>query len=246
VNSGDDLRARRLLDAGAFQDADVAAAYRHRPPYPDALVRALAGAVVGSPRRVLDLGCGPGDISRPLSSYVDHIDAVDISREMLEAGRSASGGDSAKIIWHQSTAEDFEIRGRYGLVVAAESLHWMDLPLLLPRLAAGLEQGATLAFVSREERAPWDEAFYKVIPEYSMSASYAPRDLVAEIEAAGLGARAGALTFGLSFSRSPSTTTSIFSTRAAPLHCIAWMRRAPPSSTGWCRRSSSPTRTTAW
>jgi hypothetical protein len=72
----------------------------------------------------------------------------------------------------------------------------MDLPLLLPRLAAVLAPGGLVAFVSREERAPWDEAFYKIIPEYSMSRSYAPRDLVAEIEAAGLGQRAGALTFG--------------------------------------------------
>jgi SAM-dependent methyltransferase len=180
-------RPGRAVDAAAFQDEAVAAAYRQRPPYPEALIARLADAVVGQPRRVLDLGCGTGDISLPLAPYVDHIDAVDISKEMIAAGRARAGGDSPTIAWHVSPAEDFVLAPPYGSAIAAESLGWLDMATLLPRLAAALTPGATLAFVSREERAPWDEAFFKVIPEYSMSLSYAPRDLVAEIEAAGLG-----------------------------------------------------------
>ena len=46
--------------AAAFQDADVAAAYQHRPPYPPAVFDILATLVVDQPRHVLDVGCGTG------------------------------------------------------------------------------------------------------------------------------------------------------------------------------------------
>ena len=44
--------------ADQFADAAVVAAYRHRPPYPTQVFPVLRDLVVGTPRVVLDLGCG--------------------------------------------------------------------------------------------------------------------------------------------------------------------------------------------
>lgn len=46
----------------------VAAAYRHRPPYPPATLDLLAALVVDAPRAVLDAGCGRGEPARPLAT----------------------------------------------------------------------------------------------------------------------------------------------------------------------------------
>jgi predicted TPR repeat methyltransferase len=173
-------------DARAFIDADVARAYRQRPPYPEALFEELSRTVIGN-RAVLDLGCGTGDLCRRLAPYVERIDAVDVSEPMMAAGRAAPGGNSPKITWHGSTAEDFTHNGPYGLAVAGERLHWMELATVLPKVAAALSSRARFALISREEAAPWSSDFLRIIPGFSAAKAYRPRDLVAEIESAGLG-----------------------------------------------------------
>jgi hypothetical protein len=46
-------------NAEAFQDESVAAANHLRPPYPPKVFEVLVGLITTSPRRVLDVGCGP-------------------------------------------------------------------------------------------------------------------------------------------------------------------------------------------
>ncbi|TME92685.1 MAG: class I SAM-dependent methyltransferase [Chloroflexi bacterium] len=79
-----------------FQDPLVVAAYPARPPYPESAIRLLAELAVDQPRRVLDIGCGTGDISRRLAQLVECVDAVDASERMLAAGRRACGGHPAE------------------------------------------------------------------------------------------------------------------------------------------------------
>lgn len=71
----------------AFIDAEVAATYHTRPPYPDEVFDLLNELLGSEPRKVLDLGCGTGAIANRLAPHVDRIDAVDISAPMIEAGR---------------------------------------------------------------------------------------------------------------------------------------------------------------
>lgn len=56
--------------ASVFQDDSVVDAYPYRPPYPSEAIKLLAGLAVDVPRRVLDIGCGTGDIARPLAPFV--------------------------------------------------------------------------------------------------------------------------------------------------------------------------------
>jgi predicted TPR repeat methyltransferase len=78
--------------AAAFGHPGVADAYQHRPPYPSEVFDILERIIADRPRRVLDLGAGEGALARPLASRVDHVDALDVSAAMVEAGRRRPGG----------------------------------------------------------------------------------------------------------------------------------------------------------
>ena len=74
--------------ADQFKDRSVAAAYVNYPPYAPELFQVLAGLIQDEPRIVLDMGCGTGDVARPLAALVERVDAVDPSAAMLEVGRA--------------------------------------------------------------------------------------------------------------------------------------------------------------
>ena len=78
--------------AAVFGQPGVADAYQHRPPYPDEVFDLLERLIADRPRAVLDIGAGEGALARPLASRVDHVDAVDASAAMIEAGRRRPGG----------------------------------------------------------------------------------------------------------------------------------------------------------
>jgi len=177
--------------AAQFQDAAVVAAYPARPPYPQAAFDALASLIV-EPRVALDAGCGTGDIARRLAPLALRVDAVDISARMIAAGRQMAGGDATNLHWQVAALENAIVPGPYGLIVAGESLHWMDWERVMPRLRAALAPGAHLAIVERVEApSPWTPAFYELIYRYSTNREYQPYDLVVELQRRGLFALAG-------------------------------------------------------
>ena len=106
-------------DAAAFQDRGVVASYRHRPPYPPEVFDILAGLIAIAPRRVLDVGCGSGDIARRLVRRVEQVDAVDFSRPMIEAGRRLPDGDHPRLRWLHGRVGEVVLDPPYALVTAA-------------------------------------------------------------------------------------------------------------------------------
>src|SRR4051812_25466997 len=75
--------------AAQFQDRSIVEAYRHRAPYSpetfDILLRLIEEG--GGPRYMLDVGCGRGELARPMAALLDGVDAVDFSPTMLEHGK---------------------------------------------------------------------------------------------------------------------------------------------------------------
>ena len=84
---------------------------------------------------MLDLGAGEGALARPLAEMVDHVDAVDISAAMIDAGRDRPGGRQPNLRWIVGAAQDAPLGGPYALVTAGASMHWMPWPQTLTRLA---------------------------------------------------------------------------------------------------------------
>ncbi|MDW4574149.1 class I SAM-dependent methyltransferase [Microbacterium sp. M3] len=118
------------FDAGA-DDYDAA-----RPPYPPALwgrLRALGLLEPG--RAALDLGAGSGQATGPLLAAGLPVTAIEPGPRLAALLRRAC--PAATVI--EARAEDAALGvGYFDLAVAATSVHWFDLDIVLPKLHAAL------------------------------------------------------------------------------------------------------------
>jgi SAM-dependent methyltransferase len=107
-----------------------------RPPYPEALWRdVVATGLVGPGRRALDLGAGTGQATGRLLARGMDVVAVEPG-EHLAAILEARFPQATVI---RSRAEDARLgRTCFDLVVAATSIHWMDLDVVLPLVREAL------------------------------------------------------------------------------------------------------------
>jgi ubiquinone/menaquinone biosynthesis C-methylase UbiE len=173
-------------NAGRFADQSVVDRYHLRPAYPPETFTILNELIGDEPRVVLDVGCGTGNVARPLAEYVERIDAVDLSLPMLERAKTLPGGDSAKIRWWHGRAEEVELEPPYALVTAGESLHWMEWDVVLPRLARVLTPHGLLAIAYVGEQsarfAPWSEGYRQISQRFTNNPTYQPFDWIAELE----------------------------------------------------------------
>ena len=166
----------------------MAAAYRHRPPYPVKVFDLLETLIVDNPRNVLDIGAGEGALARPLAARADRVDAVEISGEMVSAGRQRPGGTRANLNWIVGPTETAPLSGPYALVTAGASLHWMIWDQALPRIGLLMAPGAKLVIVDQSyHKLEWQDELLDVIIRHSRSPDFDPDfSLPDELERLGL------------------------------------------------------------
>jgi trans-aconitate 2-methyltransferase len=116
-------------------------------PFRDLLAR--VGAV--APRAVVDLGCGPGNLTRELAARWPgaRIEGVDASPEMIARARtdSAAGDGADRITFRVGDLRQWRPDGPIDVIVSNATLQWVPdhLPQL-DRLARMLAPGGWLAF----------------------------------------------------------------------------------------------------
>ena len=164
--------------AQIFKDQSVVDAYHLRPAYAPETFLILAELMQDfNPKRVLDAGCGTGNLARILPSIADQVDAVDFSAAAIRRGKELPGGDGPKLRWIISSMESAPVDHPYALITAASSLHWMDWDIVLPFFARLSHSGAMLALVENIiEPPPWSEEIGPVIARYSMNKEFQPYD----------------------------------------------------------------------
>jgi SAM-dependent methyltransferase len=170
-----------------FADPTVARLYGSRPPYPDAVFALLARRLV-SPRTVLDAGAGTGALSRRMTGFAERVDAVEPSAAMIAEGRLLAGGGDRRIRWIRGSAESGSIEPPYGLITCGESLHWMDLTVVLPRFRDALAPDARLAIVGNANvHGPYREEVWAITDRYAVVAKHPETpDAVAAVRGSGL------------------------------------------------------------
>lgn len=171
-----------------FRDASVAKHYHLRPSYPLETFHILLGLITDQPSKILDIGCGTGDIARFIAAQVEQIDAVDYSLPMMQHGKTLEGGDAANIHWIHESAEAFTGQGPYSLITAGQSLHWMQWETVLPKLSEILTPNGVLSIttVLFEPKPPWQDGYVAVIKMYSNSPEYRSMEITKELENVGL------------------------------------------------------------
>jgi SAM-dependent methyltransferase len=115
---------------------------RSRPPYPAELWRRVAATgLVGPGRRALDLGAGTGEATGPLLAVGMEVVAVEPGPQ-LAAVLAVAHPDAELVI---SPAEDLALpESAFDLVVAATSMHWLNLDVLAPKIAHWLKPDGRL------------------------------------------------------------------------------------------------------
>ncbi len=175
-----------------FKDRSIVDAYQYRPPYPAETFEILAGLITGQPRVVLDVGCGRGDVARELVNFVERVDAVDFSTNMIETGKKLSGGDNPRLNWIIGPVEEVPLAPPYALVTAGASLHWMDWYMVMPRFREVLLPGGFVAITGSGARPEWWEGkIGPIIRHYSTNRYFQPYDLIEELEKRGLFQKCG-------------------------------------------------------
>jgi SAM-dependent methyltransferase len=109
-------------------------------PYPEGIAAALA---LDGTQRLLDVGCGPGSLTRVLAPHVGAAVGIDADADML-----AAAPHLPNVQWRQMAAEDLPADlGRFDLVTFAQSLHWMDRSKVVAAVRQMLTAGGRLVHV---------------------------------------------------------------------------------------------------
>ena len=144
-----------------------------RPAYaPRALARVVELCCLKPTDRVLDLGCGPGQLARAFAPVVAEVVGIDPEPEMLRVARQDT---PANAIWTQGSSYDLGPHlGRFKLVTMGRSFHWMDRVDTLQRLDQIVEADGVVALFSADHPELPDNAWraeYRAILD-----RYAERD----------------------------------------------------------------------
>ena len=166
----------------AWLDDETARAYLARPPHPEETILHLTDALGGRGGRLLDIGTGTGELARRLAPLATQVDAVDVAAPMLALARTLPGGDADNIRWIEGRAEETELQAPYDLVVAGDSIHWMDWPVLRTRLREVLAAEGRIAILTRAEApTPWQDQARELYGRYSANQDWLPLDPVEEL-----------------------------------------------------------------
>jgi SAM-dependent methyltransferase len=159
---------------------DIAAEYdRHRPAYPDKLIdQACRVAGIGSGDRVLEVGCGTGQLTRSLISRGLRVTAVEPGTNLISLARQNLEG-AGDVEFVHARFEDARLSsGQFRAVFSASAFHWVDPEASWQRAADVLVPGGTLALVQyfgmEEARSKHDQdaalaAIGKVAPDVAAS-----------------------------------------------------------------------------
>ncbi|WP_233833554.1 class I SAM-dependent methyltransferase [Paraburkholderia sp. ZP32-5] len=153
---------------------DTAAHYlTGRSAYSPQLIRRVAQSCeLSGSHRLLDLGCGPGQLSLAFSSWVGAGLALDPEEEMLRTAASLGAGLAPNIEYRRGASYDLSpALGQFRLVVIGRAFHWMDRLDTLARLDALIEPHGALALFSTSlvVNAPiaWLAPYRALLEEYA-------------------------------------------------------------------------------
>jgi SAM-dependent methyltransferase len=134
-----------------------AAAYYDRGRLPNApgLADAFETALGLDGRgRLLDVGCGPGTVTLPLTGLFREVVGLDADAGMIqEARRLASERGVMNARWVHLRAEDLPADlGTFGVVTFAASFHWMDRPRVAGIIRRMLEPDGAVVHVDNRHQ----------------------------------------------------------------------------------------------
>jgi SAM-dependent methyltransferase len=136
---------------------------RSRPGYPPELVaRACTTAGLRAGDRVIEIGCGTGQLTRALVERGLRVTAIEPGANLIALAAQRCRG-AGEVTFVQARFEDAPLpTAPVAAVFAAASFHWVDPDVSWSRAAAALAPGSTLALLGYcavvEEHSQQDQA----------------------------------------------------------------------------------------
>jgi SAM-dependent methyltransferase len=128
---------------------EVAVEYdRNRPTYPDALVdQACKVAGIRDGDRVLEIGCGTGQLTRSLLARGLRVTALEPGDQLIRVAEE-NLKDAGDVEFVHARLEDMQLpRESYEAVFSASAIHWVDPDLSWRNIADALAPNGTLALI---------------------------------------------------------------------------------------------------
>lgn len=118
-----------------------------RPPYAAGVIADVATLLgLDGTGRLLDLGCGPGQLATAFRPHVSSVLGMDPEPEMLARAHAAA---APGITFQQGSSQDLgPALGRFRLVTIGRAFHWMDRAETARRLDAIVEPGGAVVLLS--------------------------------------------------------------------------------------------------
>lgn len=162
----EDLDARRASFLSQVDEYE-----RHRPGYPHAAVAWVLGS---SPQRVIDLGCGPGNLTAQVRDFGHDVVGVDPSTAMLQGARKKG----LRVV--TGTAEALPlIDACADVVTIGTAFHWFDHDRAVPEIRRILVASGRIGLLTniRDESISWVQALSDIIgSEAAMAATLGGTD----------------------------------------------------------------------
>lgn len=142
---------------------EIAVEYdRNRPTYPDALIdQACAVADIRDGDRVLEIGCGTGQLTHSLLARGLHVTALEPGDRLIGVAEEKLK-DAGDVEFVHARLEDVQLpHESYAAVFSASAIHWVDPDLSWRRIADALAPNGTLALIQyfglQEQRSADDQ-----------------------------------------------------------------------------------------
>lgn len=134
---------------------DRAIAYdKYRPSYPQQVITDIIElSHLNIPDKVLEIGCGSGQISLPLAQKGLNLMAVEKSRNLAMLARKKLYAFPNSRIIH-SSFEAWDTFEKFKLVISAQAFHWLNMKMGLTKILNLLEEGGSVALVWQVDRSP--------------------------------------------------------------------------------------------
>jgi len=134
---------------------------RHRPTYPAELVgHAVATGGLAPGDRVLEIGCGTGQLTRSLVARGLHVTAVEPGENLIALARQRVHAPGAVEFVHRRF-EDAPPDGAFAAAFSASAFHWIDPEVSWDKVARSLKPGGVFALIQysavRDQRALTDD-----------------------------------------------------------------------------------------
>lgn len=144
-----------------------------RPAYSPALIRRVAQHTgLDGTQRLLDLGCGPGQLSLAFASWVAQAVAVDPEPAMLGVASQLGAGIAPNIEYRQGSSYELDASfGIFHLAVIGRAFHWMDRSDTLARLDTLIGQRGGIALFNTthldDPLRPWAAQYRTLLDQYA-------------------------------------------------------------------------------